>query len=151
MTSAVGGGMGGPPKSRQKEQNPLIRGSDKGSKNPKILQTSYMEGPLRHLPFICGKVIWYITDIHVLFPPPIFVRENVTTYILEAYSMAVHLALDLLLVSKIYLASTSGAVCCVLRVRYYGPRVWQALYTEYAWKPKSVSLIPRSSDRWSLS
>ena len=50
MTSAVGGG-GGSPKSRRKEQNQLICDSDKGgrgSKNPKMLRTSYMdmEAPL---------------------------------------------------------------------------------------------------------
>ena len=49
MTSAVGGG-GGSPKSRQKEQNQLICDTDKrgegvGVKNPKFLQTSYMEAP----------------------------------------------------------------------------------------------------------
>ena len=49
MTYALGGGRGSP-KSRQKEQKQLICDSDKGergSKNPKILWTSYMEAPKR--------------------------------------------------------------------------------------------------------
>ena len=50
MTSAVGGG-GGSPKRRHMVQNQLICDSDKGgrgSKNPKMLRTSYMdmEAPL---------------------------------------------------------------------------------------------------------
>ena len=45
-------GKRGYPKSRRKEQNQLICNSDKGervSKNPKILQTSYMEAPRRYV------------------------------------------------------------------------------------------------------
>ena len=50
MTSAVS------PKSRHKEKNQLICDSDKGgrgSKNPKILRTSYMEAPREFVDEIC--------------------------------------------------------------------------------------------------
>ena len=49
MTSAVGKGDGGSPKSRRKEQGCVSSVCDKEgrrSKNPKIVGTSYMEAPL---------------------------------------------------------------------------------------------------------
>ena len=46
----MGGGRG-VPKKKSKKQNQLICDSDRGgSKNPKILRTSYMESPLQYPP-----------------------------------------------------------------------------------------------------
>ena len=59
MTSAVGGGRGSP-RSRQKEQNQLIHDSDRGegSKNQKMLRTSYMEAPFRCSPALKPHVTY---------------------------------------------------------------------------------------------
>ena len=49
MTSAVGGGKGGPPKAEEiNKQNQLIYVCDRegGSKNSKVLRMSYTEAPL---------------------------------------------------------------------------------------------------------
>ena len=51
-------GAGVPPKRRRKKQNQLICESDngrRGSKNPKILRTSYMEAPWGN---ICSSQLW---------------------------------------------------------------------------------------------
>ena len=65
MTAALRGGRGSP-KSKRKEQNQLIyvgvhdKGGGRGSKNPKISRTSYLEAPLREALFRTDSDLRYV-------------------------------------------------------------------------------------------